>query len=61
MKKELTDLSGLRRISYYAGSSFWICDDTDENIRVLNSCGATYTINSFMSAEGTRVSRIEFN
>ena len=53
------NLVGLRRISYFANPSFWVCEDNVENRKILNENKISFNINSFYSAAGTRCSRIE--
>lgn len=49
-----------RRICYYAGPSFWVCDDTAENRRTLRNSNISFVANTFIAADGTRCFRLEF-
>lgn len=49
-----------RRINYFGTESFWIADATEENKKILIENNISFNINSFLAADGTKVSRLEF-
>ena len=49
------------RINYYGGASFWICSDTTENRKALANAGVFFWTKTFQAADGTFVSRLEWN
>ena len=59
---QMENLKGMekRRISYYAGKSFWIADNTEANKKLLIENNISFNINNFIAADGTRCSRLEF-
>ena len=53
------ELTGLRRINYYCSPSFWICDETKENKKILNENKINYSEHSFRAADNTICTRLE--
>ena len=49
------------RINYYGGTSFWVCEDTETNRRILSNAGIFFWSKTFRAADGTVVSRLEWN
>ena len=48
------------RAGYFASPSFWVCEATDENYRVLRQNNIHFTQNTFVAANGERCTRFEF-
>jgi hypothetical protein len=48
------------RVNYFAAPSFWVCDATEENYKILKANNIVFTTNSFIANNGTRVVRYEF-
>ena len=49
------------RINYYGGASFWVCDDNEANKRTLTQAGVFFWRKKFQAADGSIVSRLEWN
>ena len=48
------------RVNYFATPSFWVCDATEENYKILKANNVVFTTNSFIANNGERVVRYEF-
>jgi hypothetical protein len=48
------------RAGYFASPSFWVCEATDENYRILRANNVQFTQNTFVAASGERCTRFEF-
>ena len=49
------------RVNYFAGASFWACEDSMENRRILANAGILFWSKTFQAADGSHVSRLEWN
>ena len=49
------------RINFYGGASFWACEDTTENRKALANAGVFFWTKSFKAADGSIISRLEWN
>ena len=49
------------RVNYFGGASFWACEDTEENKKILANAGIFFWKKTFKAANGLTVSRLEWN
>lgn len=49
------------RINYFGGASFWACEASEENKKILANAGIFFWEKTFRAADGNKVSRLEWN
>ena len=49
------------RVNYFGSESFWVCEDTTKNREILRKEEKTFSCHTFMAADGSIVSRLEWN
>lgn len=48
------------RVNYFGTASFWVCDATNENYKLLKENNINFTTHTFLANDGLTVTRFEF-